>query len=274
MNCKNCNTSITNETNFCPNCGAKVIRNRLTLKNLWEDFREQFFNYDNKLLKTFRTLFTRPEEVIGTYISGTRKKYVNVISYFALALTLSGLQLFVLRKFFPESLDISVLMPENVPNATMDTNWLYDYYSFFFMINIPIYALLSKLTFMGIKKYNYTEHVVVNAYLLAQLSITSTLLLTPIVMLGVNFYVLSNIAILFYAIYVGITLKRLHQLSLKQMLVRILLFVVWLVVFLMIIGIIQVAVAIITGDFEKMVEQERARRGVSYIASSIINWTS
>ena len=89
MNCKNCNLLISDKDNFCNSCGAKVIRNRLTIKSLFEDFSEQFLNYDNKFLQTFLHLFTKPEVVIDGYINGTRKKYVNVISYFAIALTLA-----------------------------------------------------------------------------------------------------------------------------------------------------------------------------------------
>ena len=42
MNCKNCDLPLRTDYSFCSNCGAKVIRNRLTLKNLWYDFTERF----------------------------------------------------------------------------------------------------------------------------------------------------------------------------------------------------------------------------------------
>ena len=85
MNCKNCDANLNQNSDYCNNCGAKVIRNRLTIKTLFSHFSEQFLNYDNKFLQTFIHLFTKPEDVIGSYINGTRKKYVNVISYFAIA---------------------------------------------------------------------------------------------------------------------------------------------------------------------------------------------
>lgn len=91
MQCQNCSTIITQNGNYCPNCGAKVIRNRITMRNLITDFSEEFLSFDNKFLKTFIDLFKKPEVVIGGYISGVRKKYVNAISYFAIALTITGL---------------------------------------------------------------------------------------------------------------------------------------------------------------------------------------
>lgn len=64
MDCKNCNTSLVEIQNFCSDCGAKVIRNRLTIRNLFEHFSATFLNYDNKFLQTFIGLFTKPEEII------------------------------------------------------------------------------------------------------------------------------------------------------------------------------------------------------------------
>ena len=82
MECKNCSNQLSTNSDFCNSCGAKVIRNRLTLKNIFEHIIETFFNYDNKLLRTFIDLFKKPEKVIDGYINGVRKRYVNPISYF------------------------------------------------------------------------------------------------------------------------------------------------------------------------------------------------
>ena len=38
MQCRNCGTSLRTDYSFCPDCGAKVIRNRITIKNLLYDF--------------------------------------------------------------------------------------------------------------------------------------------------------------------------------------------------------------------------------------------
>lgn len=91
MNCKNCNTSLTLESDFYNCCGAKVIRNRLTIKNLFEHLIETYLNYDNKFLQTFIGLIKCPENVIGSYVFGVRKKYINPLSFLAISLTLSGI---------------------------------------------------------------------------------------------------------------------------------------------------------------------------------------
>ena len=82
MNCKNCHTELSEHDDYCRNCGARIIRNRLTFRNLFEHLSETFFNYDNKLLRTLIDLIKKPEDVIVGYINGVRKKYVNPISMF------------------------------------------------------------------------------------------------------------------------------------------------------------------------------------------------
>ncbi len=273
MNCKNCSSPLETHINFCSNCGAKVIRNRLNFKNLWVDAREQFLNYDNKLLKTFLTLFRKPEDVIGSYITGTRKKYVNVLSYFAIALTLSGFQLFILRKFFPESMDLNFITTNESQNIT-DIDWAFDYYSIFAFINLPMYALIGKLTFLGLKKFNYTEHLVITTYAIAQFSITNLFITTPAAMLGGNFFVIANIMNLLVMIYVAYIYKKLYPLTIGQIILRTLLFLAIIVVILILVGIVQFAFLYFSGDLEEMIRAEREKKAISYIASSIINWTS
>ena len=78
MDCKNCNNTLRDTQKFCDECGAKIIQNRLQPKVLAQQVNEQFISIDNKFLRTFVHLFKQPETVIVGYISGTRKKYIDV----------------------------------------------------------------------------------------------------------------------------------------------------------------------------------------------------
>ena len=132
MNCKNCNTNLTSDSDYCNKCGGKIIRNRLTIKNLFQHFSETFLNYDNKFLQTVKNLFLKPEDVIGSYVDGTRKKYINPISFFAISLTISGVYLLIFKKFFYNYMDASSLYEdENMRrmfDASKDT--IFEYNSF------------------------------------------------------------------------------------------------------------------------------------------------
>jgi len=155
MLCKNCETNLNEKSDFCHLCGAKVIRNRLTLKNLLNDFSEQFLNYDNKFLLTFIHLFTKPEIVIDGYINGTRKKYVNVISYFAIALTITGLEYFIVRSFHPEFLDLSAISTKGTEAFTNNIlKFVQDYQSFVLMLFVHFMHLWETLCFFIFKNTN------------------------------------------------------------------------------------------------------------------------
>ncbi|MEL6812565.1 MAG: DUF3667 domain-containing protein [Bacteroidota bacterium] len=277
MNCKNCTLVLEASDNYCKSCGAKVIRNRLNFRNLWNDFSHQFLNYDNRFLKTFLDMFRRPQVVIGDYITGTRKKYVNVISYFAIALTFSGIQIFILQKFYPESLDMSVLVPDNVPQAEVDTSWIYDYFSILAMINLPFYAIMGRITFLGLKKFNYTEHLVIITYIVAQFSILNSVVITSlIVLLDSNFYLTGYVSTFIMMIFTGYTYKRLYPLSALGIFGRTLFFLFVIIVFIIALGIVQVIIMVIMeGGFGPWLEKQKAaQEAISYIASSARNWTS
>ncbi len=273
MNCKNCEQQLSEGADYCNNCGAKVIRNRLTIRNLFLDFSEQFLNYDNKFLRTYLGVFFKPETVIGSYISGTRKKYVNVIGYFAIAITLSGIQIFI--KFFPESMDMSVLVPETTPKASLDIDWVYDYFSIIALLNLPVYAFLSWLTFFRFKKFNYTEHLVIMTYLVAQFSISNAVFITFFVILfDANFYVIGYVSNFLLILFTAYTYKRLYPLKLLTIVLRTLRFFGIIIVLVIIFGIIQFIVLVLQRGFEKLIEDTKAQQVISYIVSSAMNWTS
>ena len=208
MECKNCDKSLRTDHSFCPNCGAKIIRNRLTFKNLWYDITERYFNFDNTFLKTFWHLFTKPQVVIGGYIEGIRKKYLNPISYLAIALTLSGITLFVMRKKFKNGLDFSKFSGGQNLNSEVGEKIMssaMDFSSFIFLLYIPVFALAGWVAFNK-RNYNLSEHAVTAMYSLAQFSIVSfpisilVLLISPESYLSLTWP--QMFFMVFFAIYV------------------------------------------------------------------------
>ncbi len=260
MNCKNCLTSLNESDFFCSNCGGKIIRNRLTIRNLFKNFSEQFLNYDNKFLQTFIHLFSKPETVIGSYIDGTRKKYVNVLSYFAIALTFLGVQYFFLKKFYPELIDMTTLANEtSAAIQKKNMNFMMEYQSFVMMAYVPMYALVSRLVFFNIKKYNYTEHLVIFMYILSQTSIYGTffIVIGAFFNLSLEFlglYLIAPIQI----IYSAYCLKRLFGLSLKGIFLRSLLFILIIFIAFILLLITYIAIIYFTGDLQEMIEAQKA----------------
>lgn len=178
-----------------------------------------------------------------------------MISLFALALTLSGLQIFVVRNFFPDSLDITAFLPDNAAQPTIDMDWVYDYQSIMALINLPIYAIIACITFIGRKKFNDTEHLVIMTYIMDQFTIVSFFTASLGVFLGGNFHILNNLAILYLAIYTIYCYRRLYPLTLLQCFKRVAIFLLVVLVCLILISAIQAVVMYLNGDLEKMMQE-------------------
>ena len=222
MKCRNCNSPLDSTVNYCSVCGAKVIKRRLSLKNIWNDINAQFFNLDNKLFKTFGHLFVKPELVINGFISGTRKRYIGVIQYFAIALTLVGLQVFLMNLFFADNINADssffdglnkARINEDNPFKHITANEFNKYLSVFYTLSIPISAIATwaGYTSAGNRLFNFTEHIVLNLYYSAETIIISAVVTIILLCFGLDYMLLSLLTggfTLFYFLYV---LKRVFD---------------------------------------------------------------
>lgn len=252
MHCKNCHTKLQEQDDYCNNCGGRVIRNRLTIKNLFQHFGETYFNYDNTLLKTFVTLFKKPEDVIDGYINGTRKKYINVINYFALAITVSGIYMFIISRYFPEAMDFSFMSdPRQEALQKKNMAFIQEYQSIVMMLYVPIYALMAKVVFFNLKTYNYTELLVIFLYIQAQISITSSIVVIGLACIGLNNNIVGMATIPLMIIYSAYCLKRLYKLNFSNIILKTLLFLIVLGVTLVIITIIMITLMYFNGTLEE-----------------------
>lgn len=250
MVCQNCNNVMSKNHNYCESCGGKVIRNRLTMKNLFADLSEQFFNYDNTFIKTFIALFKKPEEVIGGYINGMRKRYVNPISYLALTITIGGIYILVLDKYFPNAMtEMSSLGVKGQEKAIKETIQLMQkYYSFIMVLLVPFYALMSRLIFINRKEFNYTEHIVIIMYIVAQFSLVSSFINIALLVLQLPTNILGSASIFLQIAYFGYCFKRLYKLSFRGIIMRTLFFFGILIAIFIVFFILGIIMAILFKD--------------------------
>ncbi len=75
--CLNCRTHISEEDNFCSQCGQVNDMNRLSVKQYISVYLEDFYSFDNRFLKTVIPLIFKPGGVTKEYVEGKRIKYVN-----------------------------------------------------------------------------------------------------------------------------------------------------------------------------------------------------
>ncbi|NNL82464.1 MAG: DUF3667 domain-containing protein [Winogradskyella sp.] len=256
-NCKNCNTQLQPESEFCHACGGKVIRKRLSFKNLFEHISETFFNYDNKLLRTFIDLFKRPEAVIDGYVNGIRKRYVNPLSFFGVSLTLTGLSLFIIQKFYTQYFDYSKIFDSEIFNNPStqqmlqeSNSWVFEYNSLIYAFMIPFMAIISVIVFFN-KHYNFTEHIIIYLYSMSAMMIFSTVIGQMVLFIIPEKYI--SFSIIFYLIlfiYHGYLLKRVFKLNGVHLLLKTLFFLAVFVAAYLMLSILMGILLILTGAID------------------------
>ncbi|MGC6429430.1 MAG: DUF3667 domain-containing protein [Jejuia sp.] len=252
MNCKNCGISLRTDYCFCPDCGAKVIRNRLSIKGLLYDFFERYFNLDNTFFKTIGHMVVKPQEVCSGYIGGLRKKYLNPVSMLAIALTVSGFTIFLMKKIAWEDIDFSKISyaqkssdglgTEKIMSASME------YSSLLYFLYIPVIAIGSYLVFNK-KNYNLAEHIVTSIYALTSFSIISFLYTGILLMVSPQTYI--NTALLYVFIMILFCLYVSYKNSLdniKSLVWRIPSFLFLILIGYIGISIFQLIILLVTGD--------------------------
>ena len=248
MECKNCSLVLKTDYSYCPKCGAKIILNRITLKNLFNEFTESFLNVDNTFLKTFLTLFKKPEDVIDGYINGVRKKYVNPLNYLALSIILSSLLFWILKNGY--GIKLIETKTNNSGINVPDLDFLMDYQALTTYLFLPIFALMTLITFLDIKKYNYAEHLVVNAYVVAQYSIIQFLICIPLLgMFDINYTNFNFYYLIFVVLYLYYCLKKIYKITILSTLTRAFLFSFQFILLFIMFGFLFAIYMFATGQF-------------------------
>jgi len=250
MNCKNCEAPQQTDNNYCPACGAKLVVNRLTFRNLTYDITTHFFDLDNTLFRTIVQLCFHPEKVIDAYIQGVRKRYLNPLSYLGIALTLSGILIFVLQKIMTPDLffGFSGELPEKVAQKLYDT--LFDFSSLFFIGYIPVFAIAGYLTFNK-KDYFLSEYMISYIYIMAHWSIITFPVSLLVLIFSPASYSSMSFPILFFMVmYCLFAMQKLHRFSPATVVLRSLVFFALMVIGYFALIMVFYAILFLTGTLE------------------------
>ena len=256
MNCKNCKSELTEYQNFCNNCGAKVIKERISIKSLFSHLLNAL-GWDNNFFITLRFLLSQPQTIIKEYINGTRKKYTNPFTFFAISLAIS---LLVFNQYSEKFIQMSTMadlqQTEQTENVSMPDNKKFlellgyntqdeyiranaefqlKYHNLISFLLLPIFTLISFFVFR--KPHNYGEQLVINTYFLSVTTFFGLLSFIIGLLTGVN--------ILFYSIFItflyySYAYKKVYQLSFGKLLLKILKFFGVLLLVIIIVGIITI----------------------------------
>ncbi len=267
MNCKNCNTHLAEQDKFCSNCGGKIVNARLTFKGLLKELSTNIFSWDNRFFVTLKNLLIKPELVLGSYISGVRKKFTNPLSFLAICAAIGALMLNILKDPYLEVLQEQTMsLIEGMTSYAGDAEEIYDddnpfkdptsddqvegqrqvnlfMLQHFYLISflfLPFYTLISKIVYR--KPYNFAEHLVFNGYL------QGTMIIANLFLIGLSLLIKPSLFWLFYPltiIYYLYAFARFYKHNFQQILLKFLKFIGVLLLILLIYLIIVIIIAVI-----------------------------
>lgn len=253
MECKNCQQTLQPSHAYCFQCGGMVVKNRITFKSLFSELLDRYFSLDSKLVQTWKALFTKPEDVVNGYINGVRNKYMPPLSFFILAIAVSGLYNYLLRNGWLGDYNtfVNAFATEN-KDAPIDfkefMNQIMDYQNLLFFAFLPFMALISKILFYNQSNWNFAEHTIVYTYTYAQCSFLLVGVMPILFFFPESLMIYTTLSIPLYILLHAYFLKRIFQLTVKQIFVKTLLFIPLLFLMYMLVVIV-VAIVVLAIHF-------------------------
>ncbi|TDT41906.1 uncharacterized protein DUF3667 [Maribacter spongiicola] len=243
MSCKNCSSTLVNYSLFCNQCGAKIVNDRITIKNISADAFQNIFGWDNRFFLTFRKLITAPQILIGEYLNGTRKKYINPFTFLGIG---SAIAIFVFNFFaddflalqvdsnkqtiemtskimssrFGSDFDVESFKKDQLKLITKMNTLTLKYFNILVLLLIPIYTFIAKLVYR--KPYNYAEHLVINSFIQGITFWAMTFIFVISIYTSPTIYLLSIFFSIFFYTY---AYGKLYNLTIAESILKIFLFI-------------------------------------------------
>ncbi|MBL0054808.1 MAG: DUF3667 domain-containing protein [Chitinophagaceae bacterium] len=193
---------------FCTHCSEVMSPQRLSISHIIKSIPDVFFDLDQGLFYTIKTMFTRPGETIRRYFDGERQKHYKPLKF---VLFIGGLYAFLFISFDIHGSSSGVY--ENLLKDTAEGQLrgkLLDQFtakwtSVIMLIQFPLIALFTWMAFRK-KRYYYGEHFAANAFIIGEVSLYQVLLFPVYYLLNGTAWVdtiggLYSLWILFYYTY-------------------------------------------------------------------------
>ncbi|MEQ8549994.1 MAG: DUF3667 domain-containing protein [Cyclobacteriaceae bacterium] len=163
MICISCKTD--HNANFCPHCGEKSETKKITFKSITEDAFTTVTDMDKGFLYNCKQLFVNPKSMSVHYILGKRKGILNPISFLIISVTMYLIVESILR--IPTENTGGQKSPEAdiMKVGFAAGRYIRIYFKYFWILSIIPLAASTQLIF---RKYNFTEHLAINSFILGQ----------------------------------------------------------------------------------------------------------
>lgn len=152
----------------CEHCKKPISREGLSVRFLVLDALNQLFNLDRGLIFTLLEMLRRPQAVIMAFVEGNRFRYMNPFRLLLISATLA-----VIVDAITGSSELigAIAVRTEGPNL----NQIRDNMDLIIIAMVPLFALGTFLVFRK-PKWNYAEHLAINAYGLSTITIFGALL--------------------------------------------------------------------------------------------------
>lgn len=168
--CKNCNATF--HGHYCPDCGQKGSVQRITFGDTLTDFADMVFSVDAPFVRTLKSLFLQPGEMMRAFLSGKRKRYYKPVAFFVL-MTILYLLIRSIIGYDP-LLEAAVRVDGDAKDLVVKAQRLmFENITKFLFFFVFWFGLLLKIFFF--RKYTLAEYWTVAFYLVGGYIILSTL---------------------------------------------------------------------------------------------------
>ena len=178
IQCKNCKNEF--HGHYCPNCGQKAKTKRLHFNDIFSELLNAFTYLNRGILFTIKELTLRPGHSIREYVEGKRVVHFHPVNYL---LMIGGLSTWIYITFWDNFFDIKSLVGPMtaqdrkmvLPFVEKILHFAFENYTYQLMISIIMYGFFSS-RILGNSRYNFTEGVVLNLFLLSHAELIKLLL--------------------------------------------------------------------------------------------------
>lgn len=150
--CPNCQTPLEHLEPYCPTCGQKNEDILLPVKAHLQDAFESVFNWDSRLLRTLKVMFTEPGRLTIEFNEGKRKRFVPPLRMYLIASLLFFLLLSISSKSGIEEADKAL---EGMVEKGSDT------------LSVGLHTINLRLTGDEIKEVELYSDTQMDSFLLA-----------------------------------------------------------------------------------------------------------
>lgn len=201
-NCLNCNAALTATQKFCGECGQKTALKRVNLHDVLHDAIHYFTHADKGIFTLLKSLVLQPGLVAKEYVEGKRKKHFPPLNFFLIVAAVYLILGSITTKYGNTALQKryrsnnyasaqQITKPDALKQAEgikrMEKmakigRFFSKYSNYVAMFAAPLISLLIWLLYFK-GRYNFTEHLVANLYLIGFTNLFRCMIISPIAIL-------------------------------------------------------------------------------------------